>query len=75
MSEEWRKAKQTLNKQRQLLEDGISSCITHLKTMEQAKATAREVDQLLSEIDAAKESDMAAVERKTEVMRVHIIMS
>lgn len=69
--EEWRKAKQRLNEQRELLEDGISSCMKQLEVMERAKTTAREVDQLLNEIDDSKQSDMEAVEYKTEVLCVY----
>lgn len=69
--EEWRKAKQRLNEQRELLEDGISSCMKQLEVMERAKTTAREVDQLLNEIDDSKQSDMEAVESKTEVLCVY----
>lgn len=69
--EEWRKAKQRLNEQRELLEDGISSCMKQLEVMERAKTTAKEVDQLLNEIDGSKQSDMEAVESKTEVLCVY----
>ena len=69
--EEWRKAKQQLNEQRELLEDGISSCMKQLEVMERAKTTAKEVDQLLNEIDDSKQSDMEAVESKTEVLCVY----
>ena len=69
--EEWRKAKQRLNEQRELLEDGISSCMKQLEVMERAKTTAKEVDQLLNEIDDSKQSDMEAVESKTEVFCVY----
>lgn len=69
--EEWRKAKQRLNEQRELLEDGISSCMKQLEVMERAKTTAKEVDQLLNEIDDSKQSDMEAVESKTEVLCVY----
>ena len=69
--EEWRKAKQRLNEQRELLEDGISSCMKQLEVMERAKTTAKEVDQLLNEIDDSKQSDMDAVESKTEVLCVY----
>ena len=69
--EEWRKAKQRLNEQRELLEDGISSCMKQLEVMERAKMTAKEVDQLLNEIDDSKQSDMEAVESKTEVLCVY----
>lgn len=69
--EEWRKAKQRLNEQRELLEDGISSCMKQLEVMERAKTTAEEVDQLLNEIDDSKQSDMEAVESKTEVLCVY----
>ena len=67
-SEKWRKAKQRMNDQRELLEGGISSCMKHLEVMERAKTTAKEVDQLLSEINDSKGSDMEAVECKTEVI-------
>ena len=50
-----------------MLEDGISGCMKQLEIMEQAKEAANEVDQLLSEISAAKENDMETVESKTEV--------
>lgn len=69
--EEWRKAKQRLNERRELLEDGISSCMKQLEVMERAKTTAKEVDQLLNEIDDSKQSDMEAVESKTEVLCVY----
>ena len=69
--EEWRKAKQRLNEQRELLKDGISSCMKQLEVMERAKTTAEEVDQLLNEIDDSKQSDMEAVESKTEVLCVY----
>lgn len=69
--EEWRKAKQRLNEQQELLEDGISSCMKQLEVMERAKTTAKEVDQLLNEIDDSKQSDMEAVESKTEVLCVY----
>lgn len=69
--EEWQKAKQRLNEQRELLEDGISSCMKQLEVMERAKTTAKEVDQLLNEIDDSKQSDMEAVESKTEVLCVY----
>lgn len=69
--EEWRKAKQRLNEQRELLENGISSCMKQLEVMERAKTTAKEVDQLLNEIDDSKQSDMEAVESKTEVLCVY----
>lgn len=69
--EEWRKAKQRLNEQRELLEDGISSCMKQLEVMERAKTTAKEVDQLLNEIDDSKQSDVEAVESKTEVLCVY----
>lgn len=69
--EEWRKTKQRLNEQRELLEDGISSCMKQLEVMERAKTTAKEVDQLLNEIDDSKQSDMEAVESKTEVLCVY----
>lgn len=69
--EEWRKAKQRLNEQRELLQDGISSCMKQLEVMERAKTTAKEVDQLLNEIDDSKQSDMEAVESKTEVLCVY----
>ena len=69
--EEWRKAKQRLNEQRELLEDGISSCMKQLEVMERAKTTAKEVDQLLNEIDDSKQSDMEGVESKTEVLCVY----
>lgn len=69
--EEWQKAKQRLTEQRELLEDGISSCMKQLEVMERAKTTAKEVDQLLSEIDDSKQSDMEAVESKTEVLCVY----
>ena len=69
--EEWRKAKQRLNEQRELLEDGISSCMKQLEVMERAKTTAKEVDQLLNEIDDSKQSDMEAVESKTEELCVY----
>ena len=69
--EEWRKAEQRLNEQRELLEDGISSCMKQLEVMERAKTTAKEVDQLLNEIDDSKQSDMEAVESKTEVLCVY----
>lgn len=69
--EEWRKAKQRLNEQRELLEDGISSCMKQLEVMERAKTTAKEVDQLLNEIDDSKQSDMEAAESKTEVLCVY----
>lgn len=69
--EEWRKAKQRLNEQRELLEDGISSCMKQLEVMERAKTTAKEVDQLLNEIDDSKQSHMEAVESKTEVLCVY----
>lgn len=69
--EEWRKAKQRLNEQRELLEDGISSCMKQLEVMERAKTTAKEVDQLLNEIDDSKQSDMETVESKTEVLCVY----
>lgn len=69
--EEWRKAKQRLNEQRELLEDGISSCMKQLEVMERAKTTAKEVDQLLNEIDDSKQSDMEAFESKTEVLCVY----
>lgn len=69
--EEWRKAKQRLNEQRELLEDGVSSCMKQLEVMERAKTTAKEVDQLLNEIDDSKQSDMEAVESKTEVLCVY----
>ena len=68
---EWRKAEQRLNEQRELLEDGISSCMKQLEVMERAKTTAKEVDQLLNEIDDSKQSDMEAVESKTEVLCVY----
>ena len=60
-------AKITLNEQRGVLEDGISSCMKQLEIMEQAKEAAKKVDELLSEINAAKENDMETVESKTEV--------
>ena len=41
-----------------------------LEVMERAKTTAKEVDQLLNEIDDSKQSDMEAVESKTEVLCV-----
>lgn len=69
--EEWQKAKQRLNEQQELLEDGISSCMKQLEVMERAKTTAKEVDQLLNEIDDSKQSDMEAVESKTEVLCVY----
>lgn len=69
--EQWRKAKQRLNEQRELLEDGISSCMKQLEVMDSAKTTAKEVDQLLNEIDDSKQSDMEAVESKTEVLCVY----
>ena len=69
--EEWRKAKQRLNEHRELLQDGISSCMKQLEVMERAKTTAKEVDQLLNEIDDSKQSDMEAVESKTEVLCVY----
>ena len=69
--EEWRKAKQRLNEQRELLQDGISSGMKQLEVMERAKTTAKEVDQLLNEIDDSKQSDMEAVESKTEVLCVY----
>lgn len=72
LSEEWRKAKEKLNEQRGVLEDGISGCMKQLEIMEQAKEAAKEVDQLLSEINAAKENDMETVESKTEVNWVYM---
>lgn len=42
-----------------------------LEVMERAKTTAKEVDQLLSEIDDSKQSDMEAAESKTEVLCVY----
>lgn len=53
------------------MEDGISSCMKQLEVMERAKTTAEEVDQLLNEIDDSKQSDMEAVESKTEVLCVY----
>lgn len=67
LNEEWQTAKRKLTEQRELLEDGISSCMKQLKVMEQAKEAAKEVDQVLSEIKAAKENDIESVESKTEV--------
>ena len=72
LNEESRTAKRKLTEQRGLLEDGISSCMKQLKVMEQAKEAAKEVDQVLSEINAAKENDLESVERKTEVKWVHL---
>lgn len=67
LNEEWQTAKRKLTEQRELLEDGISSCMKQLKVMEQAKEAAKEVDQVLSEIKTAKENDIESVESKTEV--------
>lgn len=75
MSEEWQKAKEQLNEQRELLEDGISSCMKHLEIVEQAKTKATEIDQLLSEINDAKEENMETVESKTQVLCVSVVMS
>lgn len=75
MSEEWQKAKEQLNEQRELLEDGISSCMKHLEIVEQAKSKATEIDELLSEINDAKQENMEAVETKTQVLCVSVIMS
>lgn len=68
MNEEWRKAKEKLNEQRELLESGISNCMKQAQVMDRAKVTATEVDELLRDINAAKESDMETVETKTEVL-------
>ena len=75
MSEEWQKAKEQLNEQRELLEDGISSCMKHLEIVEQAKSKATEIDELLSEINDVKQENMEAVETKTQVLCVSVIMS
>lgn len=74
MSEEWQKAKEQLNEQRELLEDGISSCMKHLEIVEQAKTKATEIDQLLSEINDAKEENMETVESKTQVLCVSVVV-
>lgn len=67
LSEEWQQAKEQLNDQRELLEDGISSCMKHLDIVEQANAKAKEIDQLLREMDATKHENMETVESKTQV--------
>ncbi|KAL9958264.1 hypothetical protein ACROYT_G035259 [Oculina patagonica] len=69
LSEEWQKAKEQLHEQRELLEDGINSCMKHLEIVEQAKTKATEIDQLLSEINDAKEENMETVESKTQDLR------
>ena len=68
LNEEWQKAKVQLNEQRELLEDGISSCMKHLEIVEQAKSKAKEIDGLLNEINSDTEADMAALESKTQVL-------
>ena len=75
MSEEWQKAKEQLNEQRELLEDGISSCMKHLEIVEQAKSKAKEIDQLLSEISAVKDENMETVESKTQVLTILLVTS
>lgn len=75
MNEEWQKAKEQLNEQRELLEDGISSCTKHLEIVEQAKSKAKEIDQRLSEISAVKEENMETVESKTQVLTVVVVTS
>lgn len=75
LNEEWQKAKEQLNEQRELLEDGISSCMKHLEIVEQAKSKAKEIDQLLSEISAVKEENMETVESKTQVLTVVVVTS
>lgn len=75
MNEEWQKAKEQLNEQRELLEDGISSCMKHLEIVEQAKSKAKEIDQRLSEISAVKEENMETVESKTQVLTVVVVTS
>lgn len=73
MKEEWQKAKEQLNEQRELLEDGISSCMKHLEIVKQATSKASEIDQLLSEITTVKEENMETVETKTQVLTVIIV--
>lgn len=75
LKEEWQKAKEQLNEQRELLEDGISSCMKHLEIVKQATSKASEIDQLLSEITTAKEENMETVETKTQVLTVIIVTS
>lgn len=47
----------------------------HLEIVEQAKSKATEIDELLSEINDAKQENMEAVETKTQVLCVSVIMS
>lgn len=75
LKEEWQKAKEQLNEQREQLEDGISSCMKHLEIVKQATSKASEIDQLLSEITTAKEENMETVETKTQVLTVIIVTS
>ena len=70
LREEWQTAKEQLNEQRELLEDGISSCQKHLEIVELAESKANEIDQLLSEITAAEDANMETVETKTQVSTV-----
>lgn len=70
LREEWQTAKEQLNEQRELLEDGISSCQKHLEIVELAESKAKEIDQLLSEITAAEDANMETVETKTQVSTV-----
>ena len=63
-----------MNEQRELLEDGISSCQRHLEIVEQATSKAKEIDQLLSEITAVKEEDMETVETKTQVLAILVVL-
>ena len=73
MREEWQKAKEQLNEQRVLLEDGISSCMKHLEIVKQATSKASEIDQLLSAITAAQEENMETVETKTQVRTILVV--
>lgn len=75
LSEEWLKAKERLNEQRELLEDGIYSCMKHLEIVDKAKSKATEIDELLSEINAAKDENMETVDSKTQVLYVSVVMS
>ena len=70
LREEWQTAKEQLNEQREVLEDGISSCQKHLEIVELAELKAKEIDQLLSEITAAEDANMETVETKTQVSTV-----
>ena len=66
--EEWRKAKEKLQDKRRLLEDGLSSFTNYCESMEHADFQAKEIDQLLSDISAAKERRIENLAEKWKVL-------